>query len=491
MGVKPFAACGLAALLVASSTFAAESIAPLSDAVEKRDRAAVRALLEQRVDVNAPQVDGMTALHWAIYRDDLEIARLIVDAGANVKAENRYGVTPLSLACTNGNTAIVELLLESGADSNTTLRGGETALMTAARTGKLGPVQALLARGADVNAQEWKGQTTLMWAAADGHVAVVNALIEAGADFRTPLKSGFTPFFFAVREGRTDVVFRLLAVGVDVNEVMQPKKTSGKAPKMGTSPLILAIENGHLDLAAALLEAGSKANDQRSGYTALHAITWVRKPIRGDGDPAPIGSGNLTSLQFVRQLVAHGADVNARHKKRQSGGGLNRTGSTPFLLAAETADVLLMRLLVELGADPLLPNVDNSTPLMAAAGVGTLGNGQEVAGTEAEALEAVRLLLELGDDIDAVDDKGDTAMHGAAYKSRTKMVQFLADNGADINVWNRKNKHGWTPLLIAEGHRPGNFRPSAETIVAIHRVMRAAGVEPPLVRTPFAARNRD
>ena len=157
---------------------------------------------------------------------------------------------------------------------------------------------------------------------------------------------------------------------------------------------------------------------------------------------------------------------------------LNRTGATPFLLAAMTADVPLMRVLVKLGADPLLPNADHCTPLMAAAGIGTLAPGEE-AGTEAEALEAVELALELGADVNAVDDNGETAMHGAAYKNLPKVVQFLADKGAKIEVWNRKNKYGWTPLSIAEGHRPGNFKPSPETVAALHRVMLAAGLSPP------------
>ena len=174
--------------------------------------------------------------------------------------------------------------------------------------------------------------------------------------------------------------------------------------------------------------------------------------------------------------MAHGADVNARLKQGASGRGvLSRRGATPFLLAAVTADVPLMRTLVKLGADPRLPNAEHCTPLMAAAGVGTLAPGEE-AGTEDEALEAVTLALELGTDVNAVDDNGETAMHGAAYKNLPKVVQLLADKGAKIEVWNRKNKYGWTPLSIAEGHRPGNFKPSPETIAALHRVMMASKV---------------
>jgi ankyrin repeat protein len=366
--------------------------------------------------------------------------------------------------------------------------------MTAARTGKLAPVQALLSRGADVNAKERRGQTALMWAAADGQAEVVEALINAGADFRTPLPSGFTPLCFAVREGRASVVHALLKAGADVNEAMQPtKKSAGRAASAGTTPLILAVENGHFELAVTLLQAGADPNDQRSGFSALHTMTWVRKPNRGDGedgDPPPAGSGNLNSLEFIKELVARGADVNLRLRKGASGRGiLSKVGATPFLLAAATADVPLMRTLVELGADPLLPNADNCTPLLAAAGVGTRAPGEE-AGSESEALEAVALALELGGDVNTVDNNGETAMHGAAYKSLPKVVQFLAEKGAKIELWNKKNKYGWTPLLIAEGYRVGNFKPSAETIAALHRVMLAAGVTPPAKSAPTADREK-
>src|SRR4030095_6066104 len=402
-------------MLLAITSLAAAGKSPLADAAERMDRAAVRSLLKQTADVNAAQVDGMTALHWAAYQDDTETGKLLLDAGANVKAENRYGVTPLSLACQNGNTALIELLLSAGADPNTALRGGETVVMTAARTGRTGPVKALLSRGAKVDLKEQHGQTALMWAAAEGHAAVVELLIEAGADFRTPLPdSGFTPMFFAVRDGHLNVVRALLKAGIDVNETMQPRKSSGKGPRKGMSPLILAVENGHFELAAALLDAGADPNDQRSGFTALHALTWVRKPNRGDGDdgdPAPIGSGNLSSLQLVRKLVQHGADVNARLKTGKSGSGLlSRAGATAFLLAAVTDDAALMRLLVELGADPLLGNEHHCTPLMAAAGVGTIAPLEE-AGTEPEAVEVVQLALNLGGDINAGDDKGENPLH--------------------------------------------------------------------------------
>jgi ankyrin repeat protein/acetyl esterase/lipase len=476
MGIKPLTGVWLLGMLCLSPAVAA-SDAPLADAAEIRDFDTVRLLLERDVEVNAAQVDGMTALHWAVYHDTPAATRLIVKAGAKVQVTNRYGVAPLSLACLNGNGDLVELLLSAGADPNTSLPGGETALMTAARTGCLGPVKLLISHGADVNAQEHEDQTALMWAAADGRVEVVDALIGAGADVSTRLRSGFTPLFFAVREGRTAVTRRLLDAGCDVNEVMRTRQRSkfGRA-MLRLTPLLMAVENGHFELAEVLLRLGADPNAPPAGYTALHAITWVRKPIRGDGDPPPRGSGNYSSLDMVRILVAAGADVNARFERGKSElGRFTYTGSTPFLLAARSSDLPLTKLFVELGADPHLPNAVGSTPLLAAAGVGALGDGDESAGTEEEAIAAIEFLLELGADINAVNRNGETAMHGAAYQSRADLVKVLVENGASIDVWNHENRAGWTPVLIALGYRPGNFRPSPTTISAIEESMITAG----------------
>jgi ankyrin repeat protein len=480
MRVLRFAALiGAASFLVTGAGNSAAEVM-LADAAEHKDSAAIRVLLKAEANVDAAQADGMTALHWATYHDDLGAVKLLITAGADVKVVNRYDVTPLALACTNGNRRIVELLLKAGADPNSTLPGGETALMTASRTGRLGPVESLLARGANANAREHKGQTALMWAAAEGHVEVVDALLKAGANLDATLGSGFTPLFFAVREGRTEVVLRLIKAGADVNETMRPKRANGPTHGKATNSLILAIENGHFELAVALLKAGAHPNGRPEGFTPLHAITWVRKPIRGDGNPPPIGSGKLSSLDVVRQLMAHGANVNVRLENGESEQGrFTTTGSTPFLLAARASDVPLMRLLLKMGADPAVANADDCTPLLAAAGVGALGDGDEAAGTEDEALEAVRALLELGADVNAVDDNGETVMHGAAYQSRSKLVELFAERGADIDAWNRNNEMGWTPLMIAQGHRPGNFRPAPDVIAAIERVMRAEGISPP------------
>ncbi|MGH9253463.1 MAG: ankyrin repeat domain-containing protein, partial [Vicinamibacterales bacterium] len=424
------------------------------------------------------------ALHWAVYNDDAETAGLLVKSRANVNATNRYGVPPLFLACTNGNANLVKLLLDGGANANASLPGGETVLMTAARVGNLEAVKALLARGANPNAKERRDQTALMWAAAEGHAAVVRALIGAGAAIDATLTSGFTPLFFAVREGHIDVARALLEAGVNVNEILRPTEpVVGRYDPIGkgTSPLLTAVENGHFELAVALVDAGADPNDQRTGFTPLHAISWVRKPDASDGgDPPPIGSGRLTSLQFVRALVERRANVNARLNKGaprppESATLLGMEGATPFLMAADRADVLLMRELLKLGADPLLPNSDNSTPLMAAAGFGT-ANPLEEAGTEAEALESVKLLLDLGADINAVDNKGDTAMHGAAYGNFPAIVQLLADRGADVNIWKRPDTEGRTPLFIAEGYKAGRPQPSRPTIDAIQRLMVAAGL---------------
>ena len=479
----------LLALGLAAAASAAER-ATLADAAERRDTALVRTLLEAKADVNAAQIDGTTALHWAAYHDDAEMAALLVRAGANVNAVNRYGVPPLSLACATGNAGVVKLLLAAGADANATLKGGETVLMVAARSGNLEAVKALLARGARHDARERRGQTALMWAAAEGHAAVVRALIDAGADVYATLDSGFTPFFFAVREGHIDVVRALLEAGVDVNATLQRRaERAGQARQL---PLYKPAARGHEPAAAGGAErplrardraggAGADPNDRRTGFTPLHTITWVRRPDSSDvSEPAPIGSGRLTSLQFVREIVKRGADVNLRLAKGapnvpNTSSRIDAEGATPFLLAADRSDIALMRLLLELGADPLLPNFTRTTPLMAAAGLGTTEPLEE-AGEEAEALEAVKMLLDLGADINAVDDNGDTAMHGAAYGNYPLVVQLLADRGADPQVWKQRNKFGMTPLFIAEGYHGRLLRPDRPTIDAVTRLMRAAGL---------------
>lgn len=413
---------------------------------------------------------------------DLDAVRRLVEAGADVKAANRYGVAALPLACRNGNAEMVALLLEAGADANATLAGGETPLMIAARTGRADCVKLLLDAGAGIDATERRGQTALMWAAADGHAEAVELLLVRGADFRTPLKSGFTPLLFAVREGRAEVVRALVKAGADVNEATPPGQAGNRRPRTGTGPLMLAVENGHLEIALELVAAGADPNDQRSGIAPLHAVTALRRPERGEdeiGLPPPDGSGDVTSLEFVRELIRRGAEVNARLETGSGGGGrFNLKGATPFLLAARTCDLPLMRLLIELGADPTLPNADNCLPLAAAAGVGVFAPGEEP-GTAEEAMATILYLMEHGASINAVDANGETAMHGAAYKCMGDLIRFLDEQGADIRIWNRKNRHGWTPLLIAQGYRPGNFRPIQETTDALTEIMRAKGIEPP------------
>lgn len=444
--------------------------------------------------------DRASALLEAAYNDDVTSARAAIQDGADVKAPNRYGVTALELACTNASPRMVELLLKAGADANTAAVGGETVLMTCARTGSVEAVKALLKAGADIQAKESKrGQNALMWAAAEGHAETVEALIAAGSSIRSRLDSGYTPLLLAVREGQIGVVRVLLKAGADVNDTIRPAEASGPrpasgagAPRPGNSALHLATVNGHFDLGSLLLEAGADPNAIGVGYAPLHIVSWVRKPGGGDNDPAPRGSGNMTSVEYVKKLAKHGADLNIRMTKKMNVGltGLNTAGATPFILAARTGDSELMRTLAALGADPKMPTNDGATPLIVAAGLGTRSPGED-AGTESEVLEAVQLAMELGNDVNAVDNNGETAMHGAAYKNLPAVVEYLATHGAKIDVWHRKNKHGWTPLTIAKGYRFGNFKPSAVTVAAISRAMLAAGVSPDSEPTPVVTSNSD
>lgn len=462
--------------------------AGLLRAIKASDLTGTRAALDRGADVTAPEPDGTTPLHWAVHADNPALVELLLAAGATADTANRYGVRPIALASTNGNAAIVGLLLDGGADANTALGEGETILMTASRTGALDVVKLLLDRGADVNATEtWRGQTALMWAAAEGHAHVIPTLLSYGADAHARSTTGWTPFLFAVREGEIDVVQTLLEAGVDIEEALPVKEearrggTSAERGATGLNAFLLAAANAHYELAALLIDRGADVAAASRGWTALHQVTWVRKAgIAGSNNPAPPGSGSMTSLEFVRKVVAAGADVNAMVTVRPPAGitQLNFVGGTPFLLAARTADADLMRLLAELGADPLLPNEDNTTPLLVAAGVGTAAPGEDP-GTEAEVLEAVKVALGLGGDLNAVDANGNTVMHGAAYKHGPSVVRFLAEAGADIDVWNRRNAKNWTPLEIVRGIHSGmNILSSPVTADAIVEVMRRAGVEP-------------
>ncbi len=449
----------------------------LANAAERMDWAEVDLLLKAKdVDINLPQADGMTALHWAVHSENVTLVLSLLNRRADHDTRTAYEITPLVIACQNGNEAIARKLLEAGADPNRKRPGNETPLMTAARAGHRGVLQALIESGAKLDAKDRRGQTALMWASDAGNEEAVDVLISAGADVQIKLGSGFSAMMFAARRGKSEIALRLIAAGVDVNEAMAPKRTGGRKPRKGMSALMLAVESGHFETAMKLIDVGADPNDQRSGFAPLHAVSWVRKTKVGDdpdGDPPPVGSGNLNSIEFVKRLIKAGANVNLK-TRRGSGGKakLNTRGATPFLLAARGADLPLMHVLLAEGADPKVANYDGCTSLMAAAGIGVIAVGEHP-GSEEEVEQAIRLLVRLGVDINAVDKNGETAMHGAAYRNYPTTVGLLASLGADPEVWNNVNEYGWTPSMIAAGKRPGSFKPSPETIAALETAARA------------------
>ena len=476
-------ATGGAAWLVVSllsiQTFAGtvNDAARLAEAVKRQDAKAVKALLKQGADVNAPQPHGTTVLHWATQSGDATTVDLLLDAGAGVDATDDYGVTPLWLACLNGHPRLVDQLLKAGANPKATLPTGETMLMRAAHSGNAAVVKLLVEHRADVNAKETLlGQTALMWAASEGHADAVQELITKGADIHARSKAGFTPFLLSARSAGLDAAKALLDAGADVNE----------ASPDGTTALIVALLRGNTALAKFLLDKGADAN-AGPGFAPLHWVAgeW-RDSLNGDRRDensawrAFEGLEGPAKLELTKALLAHGADPNARTKRTPSygrnvggRGGDTRGGATPFFIASSVADLDLMRLLVDTGADPTLATDRHTTPLMAAAGVGSGISGSPV--PQAQALEAVKLCLELGNDINAANVEGETALHGAAYRGpqgTEMLLQFLLDKGARINA---KNKHGWTALTIVEGLYTNASNTRSPSGIA---VLRKFGAEP-------------
>ena len=479
----------VATLLAVAGVSAAPPDVPLIEAVKAGDREAARRLLNAGEDPNARLPDGTTALHWAAYRDDIDAVEMLVAAAAAVGAANRYGATPLSLAADAGYGAVVERLLAAGADANTALPGGETTLMSAARTGNLQSVAALVAAGADVNAaEETRGQTALMWAAGEGHAGVIRVLLEAGADLharshgpesaeaaagsgtytrRVRRMDEFTPFLFAIRAGRTEAVQALLDGGADVNET---------APD-GTSALVIAAANAHWELAAFLLEKGADPNAAEQGWPALHQVIRTRNLNIGFF-PHPEPTGTVSSLEFAALLIEHGADVNARIVEPIVDGFRGfwtQEGATPMLVAAKGADAAMMRLLADHGADSSLANERGTTPIMAASGV-EMFNPNEDSGTNPEALEALEVALDLGGDVNAPNNDGDTPLHGAAWRGANDIILRLVEEGAELHV---ENERGFTPLQIANGEEEGrvaniNIRPW--TVALLQELLRERGL---------------
>jgi len=498
-----------AAAVLLWGALAAATTSPVADAAMAGDERAVMTLLARGADVNAPQADGATALHWAVYRDNLPMIDRLIAAGARVNAANRHGATPLALACINGSARAIARLLAAGADPNERGANGETALMMASRTGAVDAMAVLLKAGADANATETlRGTTALMWAAANSHPAAVKLLVDHGADVARRSKpaargrtaylaptarqrasqlanenagsrggaprrqavqdfddrdffvrrqndegGGLTALVFAAREGDLESARILVDGGADVNQVTQ----------YGWTPLLTATQNRHYRLATFLLERGADPNiANKGGWTPLYLATDNRNIEGGD---YPVRAGDLDHLDFIKTLLAHGADVNARARDSTETRTiftmqwLYEDGATPFLRAAQSGDIELMKLLLAHGADPKIPTANNVTALAVAAGIGWV-EGVTYERSRQDSLEAVKLCLELGIDPNVVDGDGRTALHGAAHKGRNDVVELLVAHGARLDardfgsrdtVAGEQLGRGWLPVDYADG----------------------------------------
>jgi ankyrin repeat protein len=523
------------AVLLSVSLFAANR-SDVADAVMRGDTAVLKTLLEQKADVNAPQADGSTALHWAAYRQDVATAETLMRAGANVKQATREGATPLSLASINGDAAMIEALLRGGADANEQVANGESALMFASRTGALDAMKVLLAHGASVNLKEkLRGTTALMWAAAQVHPAAIKLLLDNGADvgarsnpaekpasgliakgsapaegaiingvvvkpkprdenFGTAQErkgdltgGGLTPLVFATRRNDVESVKVLLAGGADINQVTE----------YGWSPLLVATQNRYYQLGAYLLEHGADPSlANKGGWSPLYLAVDNRNIEGGD---YPVRKGDMDHLDFIKMLLDKGADVNTRAKDNTerrtvfTAQWVNEEGATPFWRASQSSDLVVMRLLLAHGADPKIATVGGVTPLQVASGIGWVV-GSTYEWSEKDNVEAVRLLLELGSDPNAVAETGRTALHGAGHKGRTAVIQMLVDAGAKLDARDygmtgserggRLELHTWQPVdyadgLVRIGTQSAIYQPEAAALLRKLMTERGLPIPPP------------
>lgn len=504
------------AMLLASAAFSAFCASPtaadpaLADAAMSGDMETVRSLLADGADVDALGSDGTPALHWAVRAGDLDAAHQLIEAGADPSLPNRYALTPLHIAAELGDVAMLALLLDAGADPNTVDYAGEPVLLTLVRASGPEAVALLLDRGAALDGvDEVYGQTALMIAAREGDPAVVRLLIERGANLeaqgfaqpdggfilpstitgtqglgfhrggwpergiRMPIRGSMTPLLYAVRAGRAGIVEMLLDAGADVNH--------GNADNM--QPLLMAVMNEHISLAHTLIERGADVNAvDWYGQTPLWAAVDVRNLDMPYNTPLwtmDNGVDREAALGLVRTLLERGADPNVRVVEYppdrrwinvlSSIEWVDVTGQTAFIRAAVAGDLATMRLLLEHGADPDMATDSGVTALQSAAGMNWAIGQTYSEGPEA-LLEAVRLCIELGGDVNAVNSYGLTAAHAAANRGSNDILELLHEHGARLDV---ADEHGRTPMDFAEGVFLATHaaQPKPDTIALLTRLL--------------------